>query len=131
MLFGMDDNVTSAITILPASDLDKSLAWWTEICGFAERFRHGAPPFYAGISRGRAILHLNFFPDAELAKTVAEQTVVRLIVQDVDRMHGEFLEHGGKVHPNGALAWKPWGTKEFSTIDPVGVLVWFQQDVNG
>jgi hypothetical protein len=42
-------------------------------------------------------------------------------------MLAEFLERGGKVHPNGGLAVKPWGTKEFATIDPVGVLVWFTQ----
>jgi len=107
-----------------------SLAWWVEQCGFRERFRQGEPLNYAGIERGGASLHLNGFSDAGLAKTVAGQTVVRLMVEDVEAMLAEFLERGGTVHPNGALAVKPWGTKEFATIDPTGVLVWFTPSLN-
>jgi uncharacterized glyoxalase superfamily protein PhnB len=129
MLERMSDNVTCVIAILPSADLEKSMAWWVAQCGFQERFRYGAPMFYAGIERGGASLHLNHFPDAALAKVVAEQTVVRLMVEDAEAMHAEFVERGGTVHPNGRLAVKPWGTKEFSTIDPAGVLVWFQQNV--
>ena len=127
MLVGMSDNVTSVVAILPASDLAASLAWWVEKCGFTEQFRHGEPPTYAGFSRGGAMLHLTHVEGDELARTVAGQTVVRLIVEDVDAMLAEYLERGGKVHPNGGLAVRPWGTKEFATIDPVGVLVWFTQ----
>ena len=36
-----------------------------------------------------------------------------------------FQSRGGNLHPNGQLATKPWGTKEFGAIDPNGVCVSF------
>jgi hypothetical protein len=42
-------------------------------------------------------------------------------------MYAEYQRRGGKVHPNGPLQTKPWGTKEFGAIDPNGVCVTFQE----
>ena len=41
--------------------------------------------------------------------------------------YAEFQKRCGKVHPNGPLQTKPWGTKEFGAIDPNGVCVTFQE----
>jgi uncharacterized glyoxalase superfamily protein PhnB len=120
-------NILSITAVLPAANVAESLAWWVNVCGFVETFRMDDVPTYAGIKRGGAELHLGIVRGAELVKAVAEQTVTRIQVDDVDAMHAEYLGRGGKVHPNGALATKPWGTREFATIDPAGVLVWFTQ----
>jgi hypothetical protein len=56
-----------------------------------------------------------------------DQTMVRIAVQGIEAMYAEYQKHGGKVHPNGALQTKPWGTKEFGAIDPNGVCVTFQE----
>ena len=45
----------------------------------------------------------------------------------IEAMYAEYQKRGGKVHPNGALQTKPWGTKEFGAIDPNGVCVTFQE----
>ena len=121
----MSDNVKAAIPVLPAADVAQSLAWWTQVCGFVEAFRYGTPPGYAGISRGGVSLHLGRVDDAKLAREVGEQTMVRIQVEDVEAMYGEYQQHGGVVHPNGPLQTKPWGTKEFAAIDPNGVCVTF------
>jgi catechol 2,3-dioxygenase-like lactoylglutathione lyase family enzyme len=126
----MSVNVTAIVPLLPAREVAASLAWLTGICGFTERFRQGDPVSYAGLERGAAGLHLGLIPDAELASTIAGQTVTRIMVDDADAMLAEFLARSGAVHPNGALADKPWGTREFATIDPAGVLVWFSQALN-
>jgi predicted enzyme related to lactoylglutathione lyase len=125
----MSVTVTAIIPVLPCGNVGVSLAWWTGVCGFSERFRQGEPVNYAGIERGAASLHLGTVEGAELAKTVAGQTVTRIMVDDADAMLAEFLERGGKVHPNGTIADKPWGTREFATIDPTGILVWFTQNL--
>ena len=36
----------------------------------------------------------------------------------------------GIVHPNGALADKPWGTREFAILDPDGNLLTFSQSTD-
>jgi uncharacterized glyoxalase superfamily protein PhnB len=49
------------------------------------------------------------------------------LVQGIEALYVEYQERGGKVHPNGPLQTKPWGTKEFGAIDPNGVCVTFQE----
>jgi uncharacterized glyoxalase superfamily protein PhnB len=123
----MDPLIKGAIPVLPAADTAESLKWWTAICGFTETFRDKTPPSYAGINRGEAHLHIAEMSDKALARTVGDQTMVRLAVKGIEAMYAEYQKRGGKVHPNGSLQTKPWGTKEFATIDPNGVCVTFQE----
>jgi uncharacterized glyoxalase superfamily protein PhnB len=123
----MEPIIKGAIPVLPAADAAESLKWWTEICGFKETFRDNTPPNYAGINRGDAHLHIAAMTDKPLARTVGDQTMVRVAVKGIEALYDEYQKRGGKVHPNGSLQTKPWGTKEFATIDPNGVCVTFQE----
>jgi uncharacterized glyoxalase superfamily protein PhnB len=123
----MEPIVTGAIPVLPAADTAESLKWWTEICGFVEIFRDNTPPIYAGIKRGEAHLHIAGMNDKELARKVGDQTMVRISIKGIEDLYSEYQKRGGKVHPNGQLQTKPWGTREFATIDPNGVCVTFQE----
>jgi uncharacterized glyoxalase superfamily protein PhnB len=123
----MEPIIKGAIPVLPAADTTESLKWWTQICGFTETFRDGTPPTYAGISRGEAHLHIAGMDDKALAREVGDQTMVRLAVKGIEALYAEYQKRGGKVHPNGPLQTKPWGTKEFGAIDPNGVCVTFQE----
>jgi uncharacterized glyoxalase superfamily protein PhnB len=127
MLSLMDPIIKSAIPVLPAADAMESLKWWTEVCGFKESFRDATPPTYAGIYRDEAHLHISGMTDKGLARTVGDQTMVRLAVKGIEAIYAEYQKRGGKVHPNGPLQMKPWGTKEFGAIDPNGVCVTFQE----
>jgi len=115
------------IPVLPAADVAESLRWWTEICGFVESFRDATPPSYAGIARGEARVHIAAVSGKELARTVGDQTMVRFLVKGVEEFYLEYQRRGGRVHPNGKLQVKPWGTREFAAIDPNGVCVTFQE----
>lgn len=123
----MEPIVTGAIPVLPAADTAESLRWWTEICGFIETFRDNTPPNYAGIKRGEAHLHIAGMNDKELARKVGDQTMVRISIKGIEDLYSEYQKRGGKVHPNGKLQTKPWGTREFATTDPNGVCVTFQE----
>jgi len=39
-----------------------------------------------------------------------------VVVTGIEAIYAEYQERGGKVHPNGSLQTKPWGTKEFAAI---------------
>ena len=123
----MEPVVKGAIPVLPAADTTESLQWWTAICGFKETFRDNTPPNYAGITRGEAYVHISGMADKALARKVGDQTMVRFAVTDIEALYAEYQKRGGKVHPHGQLQTKPWGTKEFSAIDPNGVCVTFQE----
>lgn len=88
-------------------------------------FCYGTPSNYAGIERDGVHLHISNVTGAEVAKMVGEQTMLRIVVDDVAAFYAEYQERGGSVHPNGGLQKKPWGTTEFAAIDPGGVCVTF------
>ena len=121
----MSAHVTQAIPILPAIKIDESIAWWTEVCGFTVAFQHGG---YAGLTRDGAFFHICEMSDPKLARTVGDQTMIRFVVDDVEAMYADYQQRGGKVHPNGGMSKKPWGTTEFASIDPCGVCVTFLHD---
>src|SRR5260370_36334253 len=123
----MEPIIKGAIPVLPAADATESLKWRTEICGFKETFRDATPPNCAGINRGEAYLHIAGMSDKELARKVGDQTMVRIAVEGIAAMDAEYQKRGGKVHPNGTLQTKLWGTKEFGAIDPNGVWVTFRE----
>ena len=53
--------------------------------------------------------------------------MVRITVEGIDAYYAEYQQRGGKVHPNGKLEMKPWGSREFGAIDPNGVCVTFRE----
>jgi uncharacterized glyoxalase superfamily protein PhnB len=128
MLPAMNPTFKMSVPVLPAADVAESLAWWTDVCGFQEMFRDATPPAYAGISRGEARLHLAGMDDKQLARTIGDQTMIRFVVSGIDALYAEFRKSGA-VHPNGSLETKPWGSKEFSAIDPNGVCVTFAESI--
>ena len=123
----MNTMINAAIPVLPAADALKSLDWWTGVCGFQETFRNATPPTYVGIRRDDVQLHISTVSDQKLARVIGDQTMVRFSVKGIEGVYAEYQKSGGTVHPNGPLQTKPWGTKEFSAIDPNGVCVTFQE----
>lgn len=116
----------TSIPIIPAASVTTSLDWWTRICGFTEIFRDATPPNYLGLAREGAQVHLSAVSAPIGARAVGEQVMVRFVVDSIDELYADYQQRGGTVHPNGALEIKPWGTREFSAIDPNGVCVTFQ-----
>lgn len=116
----------AAIPVLPADDMAKALEFYTKKLGFSEKFRdNDKAPKYVGIERDGIMLHLVEVTPQRTAKLVASQTMCRVLVEDVDALYAEFSKHSGVIHPNGKLAAKPWGTREFGVLDPAGVCLTF------
>ena len=53
--------------------------------------------------------------------------MVYIRVQDIGAWYDSLVEAGVAIHPNGALATKPWGQREFSLLDPDHNLLTFGQ----
>ncbi|GAC1544908.1 MAG: hypothetical protein NVS2B17_26680 [Candidatus Velthaea sp.] len=108
--------------VVPARDVAASIAFYTEILGFDETFRDDEPPKYAGVARGAAEIHLFACDDHR----IAEWTAFRIGVHDIEALFEHCLARN-IVHPHGALARKPWGTREFTVVDPAGICITFWQ----
>ena len=118
----MDDPFTfgPVTPVIPATDLLRSIAFYVETLGFEEVFRSGDPPEYAGLRCGAATIHLFACNEPK----IAEWTAFRIAVDAVDALFERCLA-ADIVHPNGALSERPWGTRDFTVLDPSGVGVTF------
>jgi hypothetical protein len=61
----------------------------------------------------------------ELPKDNYGQVYIR--TDDIDKLYQTLLDNKVTIHPNGHLATKPWGQKEFALLDPDHNLLTFGQ----
>lgn len=116
------------IPVLPVEDFNATLSFYKDKLGFSETFRDSdETPGYVGLKRDDVEVHLSSVP-GDLARTVAQQTMARFLVGDVEKLYAEYEKHDNVIHPNGKLQQKPWGTQEFGVLDPSGVCLTFYKD---
>ena len=106
--------------LIPALDVEAGIAFYRDALGFALDYRDAEPAQLAIVSRDGVTLHLFASED----KHLAEWTSLRIEVDGIDALYKRCNE-SGCVHPNGQLGARPWGTREFSIIDPSGVCIAF------
>jgi uncharacterized glyoxalase superfamily protein PhnB len=106
--------------LIPARDVEEAIRFYRDALGFELDYRDAEPAQFAIVGRDSA--WLNLFANQD--KYLADQTSLRIVVDGVDALY-ERCQAAGCTHPNGALGVKPWGTREFSIIDPSGVCIAF------
>jgi catechol 2,3-dioxygenase-like lactoylglutathione lyase family enzyme len=110
----------AAAPVLPSLDIARTVEFYCKTLGFDEV--HAVPCEYAIVERGSVELHFWFTEDAALPKASG----CRVQVTGIDALYAHCNSFD-VVHPNGSLADKPWGTREFAILDPDGNLVTFHQ----
>lgn len=119
------------VPILPSKNISESLEFYQRVYGFASAWawtKSGQQVtdfssmnhndiVYGGCSEP-LIVHFWFSDD----KHVLESAGFRIEVEDIDAMY-TTCKAANCVHPNAPLEVKPWGLKEFGTLDPSGVIV--------
>ncbi|QJE00470.1 VOC family protein [Massilia forsythiae] len=103
---------------IPARDVEEAIAFYRDALGFGLRYRDAEPAGFAIVGCEGAELHLFASQDRHLA----EWTSLRIGVAGIDALHARCVA-AGCVHPNGQLGERPWGTREFSIVDPSGVCI--------
>jgi hypothetical protein len=109
----------SAVPVLPAVDLAATIAFYEQQLGFTTEFQYDD---YAGLRRGGAQIHLWQCSDRQLA----ENTSCRINVSGIEALYDEYQTQN-VIHPDGALATKPWGLNEFTALDLNGNCVVFAE----
>lgn len=56
---------------------------------------------------------------------------VYIRTNNIDQLYKQLVDKDVAIHPNGKLAVKPWGQKEFSLLDPDHNLLTFGEEVDG
>ncbi|RYD80353.1 MAG: VOC family protein [Sphingobacteriales bacterium] len=93
--------------------------------GFKE---YGSTDYDGYLMLEKDAVQLHFFEFAAL-DPVENYGQVYIRCSDIDTLYSSLLENNIAIHPNGQLAVKPWGQKEFSLLDPDNNLLTFGQDV--
>ncbi len=122
-------NVTGVIPQLRTTDLPRSIDFYVARLGFTLAFTH--EDFYAGIRVGTSVFHLKLVDTVDPSIAfVAGGDHLHLYFQTTDveadaqrlRAHGVLFRH--------EIADTPWGTREFSIVDPDGHVLYFGQGGN-
>jgi len=73
-------------------------------------------------------IEIHFFEFADLDPAINYgQAYIR--TNDIETLYQSLQANNVAIHPNGALAVKPWGQQEFSLLDPDNNLLTFGQSV--
>jgi catechol 2,3-dioxygenase-like lactoylglutathione lyase family enzyme len=108
--------VTGFASVVPVTDLQRSLRWYVDVLGFSKSFEYGG--FYAGIEKGAAKLHLN--AKGEMPRGSAS---VYLFTDEVDRYYAEVTSRGAKAkEPPQSY---DYGLRDFAVRDPDGNQIGF------
>lgn len=122
--------IESAATIVPVSDIRRSVEFYVDVLGFDLGFMAKDGSF-ARVSRDKAVIQFIHTDDADVLRATANNISIYLTVDGVDRLY-EFLKHGldrlgeGRVR---APFEQPYGMREFHVKDPDGCLLFFGETI--
>jgi uncharacterized glyoxalase superfamily protein PhnB len=123
------------VPILPSKNIPESLEFYQRVYGFHDAWAwtksgqqikdfSSANPKDIGYGGLSEPLIVHFWICEE--KHILESAGFRIEVEDIETFYAD-CQAAKCVHPNAALETKPWGVKEFGTLDPSGVLVTIYQ----
>lgn len=109
--------------IVPCNDLPKARDFYVDL-GFEVSHEQAD---YAILRKDDVSLHVTFsegwYIDPKL-----NNTQIRIETDNVDALYAKCRELD-IVHPNGPLEMKPWGSKEFTILDPDNACIAFYQEM--
>jgi uncharacterized glyoxalase superfamily protein PhnB len=110
-------------SVFRVSNLDRALAHYRDVFGFAEEFRFGD---YAGISRGELHLHLT---GSSVHNRPVGGGAIYVFCDEVDAWYADLKRKGAdvKAEPKDY----PYGMRDFAAMDPDGNLLSFGCESSG
>lgn len=110
---------------LPMRDKAATKDFYINSLGFQE---FGSADFDGYLMLQKDNIQIHFFEFKALdPKENYGQVYIR--TNDIDKFYRSLLDKGASIHPNGQIAIKPWGQKEFSLLDPDNNLLTFGQSL--
>ena len=110
----------AAEPILMSQDVREALNFYEDILGFEGVVAGDFP--HAILRKDQIVMHIVQTEDSDMQRVSS----CRLIVTEIDILNDEYKALG-IIHPDGELKQQPWGTHEFSILDPEGNMITFVQ----
>lgn len=118
-----DTKMRTVTPIIPVNDQSRSREFYVHL-GFEVRFEERG---YVVMMRDDVEIHLSWVEGWHIDPNT-NNTQIRIAVEGVEAMH-ELCQKLQVVHPNGPLEDKPWGTREFTVLDPDNACIAFYTDI--
>lgn len=110
---------------LPMRDKKTTRAFYLNQLGFKE---FGDADYEGYLMLEKDKIQIHFFEFKALnPKENYGQVYIR--TDNIDYFYQSLLDKQTQIHPNGPLATKPWGQREFSVLDPDNNLLTFGQNI--
>jgi catechol 2,3-dioxygenase-like lactoylglutathione lyase family enzyme len=110
-------NLTRSAPYFPVADVDKAVAYYTDILGFTVEYSAGNPAQFAIVSRDGLPVMLRLVPDAIVPNEAQGGTWdVFFWVDDVVALHDELLARNATV-VYGPIVQESYHMKEFAVRD--------------
>ncbi|TAD92669.1 MAG: VOC family protein [Bacteroidetes bacterium] len=116
--------LTAIVPKLPMRNMGVTKSYYLSVLGFDELGDYGD---YLLVRKDNIEIHFFLFGALDPRENDG-QVYIRTV--NIDVLYDELLRRGVAIHPNGGLATKPWGQREFSLLDPDNNLLTFGQAVN-
>jgi hypothetical protein len=110
---------------LPMRNKELTRDYYINKLGFQE---FGSADFdgYLMVQKDRIQIHFFEFKELDPKENYGQ---VYIRTDAIDQLYQSLLDNKVLIHPNGHLALKPWGQKEFSLLDPDNNLLTFGQSI--
>lgn len=109
-----------AATVLPVSDLERSLAFYTNKLGFNNTFTWGEPASYAVLKKEDISVHLSLGPRVHPG---TDHCTLYVFVDDVAAVHQHCVQEGISIlTPPGE---RDYAMNDFDITDPDGYILTF------
>jgi catechol 2,3-dioxygenase-like lactoylglutathione lyase family enzyme len=113
--------VIDIIPKLPMREIAATKDFYINKLGFDELGDYGN---YLLVKKDSIEIHFFEFKNLNPQENYGQ---VYLRTNAIDMLYQSLLDNKVEIHPNGKLATKPWGQKEFSILDPDNNLLTFGQ----
>jgi uncharacterized glyoxalase superfamily protein PhnB len=113
------NNFKTAVPVIASHDVVKTVGYFERVLGFEREWIWGDPPVYAGLRAGSAMLYISH--DPELAGAIKERNLAPDIyfwVEDIHAIYGRHRASNAEIVDD--LAVKPWGTQQYTVLEPNG-----------
>jgi uncharacterized glyoxalase superfamily protein PhnB len=118
---------------LTVNDIQASLAWYRDVLGFsvAEEYQRDGKVMGVRLKAGaiEVLLAQDDFAKGRDRKKGIGFRLFCITEQDVDKLAAAILERGGKLAQEPTD--QPWGTRDFSVVDPDGFNISISMGVSG
>ncbi|RZK42530.1 MAG: VOC family protein [Pedobacter sp.] len=108
---------------LPMRDKAATIAYYVDGLGFRLSADYGD---YLMLSKDSIEVHFFLFKALDPKENYGQ---VYLRTDNIESLYRSLQLNLVPIHPNGSLATKPWGQKEFSLLDPDHNLLTFGQSI--